>query len=114
MGLGALMDARPPTLSGGQAQRVAFARAVISRPDLLLADEPTGNVDDAAAFRLLYLLEELNKDGTTVVIATHDDALISRFDRPLLRLAAGRLTQASDDAPTGNAPAGDAPAGDAP
>lgn len=96
VGLGALMDARPPTLSGGQAQRVAFARAVISRPDLLLADEPTGNVDDAAAFRLLYLLEELNKDGTTVVIATHDDALISRFDRPLLRLAAGRLTQAPD------------------
>ncbi len=103
VGLGELMDARPPTLSGGQAQRVAFARAVISRPDLLLADEPTGNVDDAAAFRLLHLLEELNKDGTTVVIATHDDALISRFDRPLLRLAAGRLTQASDDAPAGDA-----------
>jgi cell division transport system ATP-binding protein len=92
VGLADNLDARPPTLSGGQQQRVAIARAVISRPRLLLADEPTGNVDDAIAVRLLYLFEELNRLGTTVVIATHNDALVSRFDRPRMELEAGNLT----------------------
>src|SRR3546814_9063952 len=73
------MDALPPTLSGGQQQRVAIARAVIGRPSLLLADEPTGNLDDRMAVRLLYLFEELNKIGTTVVIATHNESLVQRF-----------------------------------
>ena len=91
VGLADNLDARPPTLSGGQQQRVAIARAVISRPRLLLADEPTGNVDDAIAVRLLYLFEELNRLGTTVVIATHNDALVSRFDRPRMELEAGSL-----------------------
>jgi cell division transport system ATP-binding protein len=85
------MDANPPTLSGGQQQRVAIARAVIGRPDLLLADEPTGNVDDHIAMRLMYLFEELNKLGTTVVVATHNENLVSRLPYPQLHLENGRL-----------------------
>jgi cell division transport system ATP-binding protein len=90
-GLGDHMDARPPTLSGGQQQRVAIARSLISRPDLLLADEPTGNVDDALGVRLLYLFEELNRMGTTVVIATHSETMVSRFKKPVLHLEDGVL-----------------------
>ncbi len=91
VGLENQLDSRPSTLSGGQQQRVAIARAVIARPELLLADEPTGNVDDEIAMRLLYLLEELNKIGTTVVIATHNEALVSKFDHPRLELVSGEL-----------------------
>lgn len=91
VGLADHMQARPLTLSGGQKQRVAIARAVIRRPSLLLADEPTGNVDDKIALRLLYLFEELNKLGTTIVIATHNEALISRFGHPQLHLEGGEL-----------------------
>ncbi len=93
VGLGDQLEAHPTTLSGGQQQRVAIARAVIARPSLLLADEPTGNVDDRIALRLLYLFEELNKLGTTVVIATHNEALVSRFSYPTARLHNGRLSQ---------------------
>ena len=82
---------RPNQLSGGQKQRVAIARAVIGRPDLLLADEPTGNVDDHIAMRLMYLLDELNKLGTTVIVATHNEHLVSRLHHPRLRLENGRL-----------------------
>ena len=92
VGLKNHMDARPPTLSGGQQQRVAIARAVITQPKLLLADEPTGNVDDGMAFRLLHLFEELNKLGTTVVIATHSHALIERLGHPILTLSDGQMT----------------------
>ena len=81
-----------PTLSGGQQQRVAIARAVIGRPRLLLADEPTGNVDDQIAGRLLYLFEELNRMGTTVVIATHNEFLVKEFGHPQLHLEDGRLS----------------------
>ncbi len=93
VGLADHMHATPPTLSGGQAQRVAIARAVITQPDLLLADEPTGNVDDDLAMRLLYLFEEMNKLGTTVLIATHSDYLVSRFQHPRLHLNQGFLTE---------------------
>ena len=89
VGLADHMDALPPTLSGGQKQRVAIARAVIGRPSLLLADEPTGNLDDRMAVRLLYLFEELNKIGTTVVIATHNESLVERFRHPVTRLRDG-------------------------
>jgi cell division transport system ATP-binding protein len=83
--------ARPPTLSGGQQQRVAIARAVIARPKLLLADEPTGNVDDTMALRLMHLFEELNKLGTTIVIATHNEQLVNRLGHVCLRLERGWL-----------------------
>jgi cell division transport system ATP-binding protein len=93
VGLADHVDAKPATLSGGQQQRVAIARAVIGRPALLLADEPTGNVDDRNASRLLYLFDELNKMGTTVVVATHNEALISRFRHRALHLDKGELVE---------------------
>ena len=93
VGLADHMKSLPPTLSGGQQQRVAIARAVIARPRLLLADEPTGNVDDAIAVRLLYLFEELNRMGTTVVIATHNEALVGRFGHAQLHIDNGSVVQ---------------------
>ena len=86
VGLEKQINALPSTLSGGEQQRVAIARAVINKPRLLLADEPTGNVDESIGTRLLYLFEELHRMGTTVVVATHSDALVSRFDHPRLVL----------------------------
>ena len=91
VGLGERMAALPPILSGGEKQRAAIARAVIARPQLLLADEPTGNVDPKLAHRLLRLLVELNKSGTSVVIATHDIALMDLYDAPRLVLHGGQL-----------------------
>ena len=91
VGLGDRMGALPPILSGGQKQRAAIARAVIARPQLLLADEPTGNVDPNLGQRLLRLFIELNKSGTSVVIATHDIALMDEFDARRLVLHEGRL-----------------------
>ena len=91
VGLKDHIRAKPPILSGGQQQRVAIARAVIRRPRLLLADEPTGNVDDQIAIRLLYLFEELNRMGTTVVIATHNELLVKQFGHSQLHLEAGNL-----------------------
>lgn len=81
----------PPVLSGGEKQRVAIARAVVAKPDLLLADEPTGNVDPALAERLLHLFQELNRFGTTVLIATHDPKLIAKAKVPVMHLEQGRL-----------------------
>jgi cell division transport system ATP-binding protein len=89
--LGDRMAALPPVLSGGEKQRAAIARAVIARPQLLLADEPTGNVDPNLAQRLLRLFIELNKSGTTVVIATHDIALMDQYDARRFVLHDGRL-----------------------
>jgi cell division transport system ATP-binding protein len=97
VGLGDHMNALPATLSGGQQQRVAIARAVIGRPKLLLADEPTGNVDDQIAMRLLFLFEELNRMGTTVLIATHNNMLVDRFSYPRLDLRDGHLTRPGID-----------------
>ena len=92
VGLGERSDALPATLSGGEQQRVAIARAVIGRPDILVADEPTGNVDPEMAKRLLGLFEALNRLGTTIVIATHDLPLISMIPHAqLMRLEKGRL-----------------------
>jgi cell division transport system ATP-binding protein len=91
VGLARQAEARPAQLSGGEQQRVAIARAVVGRPNLLLADEPTGNLDDVQAQRLLQLLEELNRLGTTVVVATHNDALVNRHSAPVLRLLRGHL-----------------------
>jgi len=91
VGLAKRLEARPAELSGGEQQRVAIARAVIARPALLLADEPTGNLDDAQAERLMQLFQEMNRLGTTVVVATHNDRLVARHPAPALRLDAGRL-----------------------
>ena len=92
VGLKDHLDARPPTLSGGQQQRVAIARAVIVRPKILFADEPTGNVDDTIAGRLMHLFDQLNKLGTTVVIATHNENLVKRAGQSQLKLVDGNLT----------------------
>lgn len=93
VGLGERMHALPAVLSGGEKQRAAIARALIVRPELLLADEPTGNVDPAMAWRLLRLFVELHKSGTAVVIATHDLALMNQFGYARrLVVGDGRLT----------------------
>jgi cell division transport system ATP-binding protein len=94
VGLGARIDALPETLSGGEQQRVAIARAVVGKPSLLIADEPTGNVDPDMGARIIRLFIELHKLGATVVIATHDLDLVRRSGAPVLRLEAGLLTQA--------------------
>ena len=93
VGLGDRMQARPPTLSGGEQQRVAIARAVVARPDLLIADEPTGNVDPEMGARLIRLFGELNRLGTTVLIATHDRDLIEATRAREMRLVDGKLVE---------------------
>ena len=105
VGLSDQIDSRPPTLSGGQKQRVAIARAVITRPKLLLADEPTGNVDDQIAMRLMHLFEELNKLGTTIVLATHNKLLINDFTYRRLHLSNGTLNSGTQSAPSTEATA---------
>jgi cell division transport system ATP-binding protein len=93
VGLGDKLHVKPPTLSGGEQQRVAIARAIVARPDLLLADEPTGNVDPDMGDRLIRLFVELNRFGTTVMIATHDRALIESTPAREMRLIDGRLIE---------------------
>ncbi len=91
VGLGRKLHARPTALSGGEQQRVAVARAVVHRPPLLLADEPTGALDEAQGERLMQLFLELNQMGSTVLVATHNEALVRRHPHPALRLERGRL-----------------------
>lgn len=93
VGLARRVDALPPELSGGEQQRVAIARAVITRPALLLADEPTGNLDDEQAQRLMHLFREMNRLGTTVIVATHNGTLVRGHPAPALHLSHGRLTE---------------------
>ena len=101
VGLSARADALPPELSGGERQRAALARAVITDPDVILADEPTGNIDWEMSLRLLQLLVELNRMGKTILIATHDLALIraakAQVSARVLRIAGGRLQLAGAD-----------------
>ncbi len=92
VGLGDRMHAKPAILSGGEQQRIAIARAVVAKPDLLLADEPTGSVDPDIGQRLMRLFVELNKLGTSVVIATHNEAQFSKVVAPILRLDRGALS----------------------
>ncbi|MBI1366178.1 MAG: cell division ATP-binding protein FtsE [Alphaproteobacteria bacterium] len=91
VGLGDRIDARPPSLSGGEKQRVALARALVSKPDLILADEPTGNVDPAMGEKIMKLFIELNKLGAAVIVATHDISLIEALGKPTISLQNGRL-----------------------
>lgn len=91
VGLGGHIHALPETLSGGEKQRAAIARAVITRPKIIIADEPTGNVDPEMGIRLIRLLDELNKMGTTILLATHDQTLWSQFAHPRLHLEDGHI-----------------------
>jgi cell division transport system ATP-binding protein len=91
VGLAGRLEARPDELSGGEQQRVAIARAVVGRPKLLVADEPTGNLDDEQAERLMMLFTTLNQLGTTVIIATHNTGLVERYPAPRLEMANGQL-----------------------
>jgi cell division transport system ATP-binding protein len=101
VGLGSRAAARPPELSAGEKQRAAIARAVIGAPDIVLADEPTGNIDPEMGARILRLLVELNSLGKTIVVATHDLALIrsakGAVAARILRLAEGRLAQGATE-----------------
>jgi cell division transport system ATP-binding protein len=91
VGLGHRLNAHPPVLSGGEKQRAAIARAVIGRPDILLADEPTGNVDPELSLRLVRLFAELNKMGTTIILATHELPLLESFPFPRMMLDNGEV-----------------------
>jgi cell division transport system ATP-binding protein len=93
VGLGRRFTALPQTLAGGEKQRLAIARAVVGRPDLLLADEPTGNIDPEMALRILRLFVELNRLGTTILIASHDQDLVARSGQPVIHLDKGRVTR---------------------
>ncbi len=97
VGLGNRLNAKPPTLSGGEKQRVAIARAVVAKPELLLADEPTGNVDPDIGGRIMRLFIELNRLGTSMLIATHDQRIIERLPATrVLKLSEGRLATTNE------------------
>jgi cell division transport system ATP-binding protein len=93
VGLSRKMGQRPAELSGGEQQRVAIARAVVGRPSLLLADEPTGNLDDLQARRLMQLFQEMNRLGATVIVATHNDSLVARHPAHTIELSDGQLVR---------------------
>ena len=84
-------DKYPDQLSGGEQQRVCIARAIVKNPELILADEPSGNLDPAAAHKILKILEQINKEGTTIIMATHNYKLISDRDYRIIELKAGSL-----------------------
>jgi putative ABC transport system ATP-binding protein len=120
VGLGRKLGARPTQMSGGERQRVAIARAVAGRPAIVLADEPTGNLDSAAGAALLDLLEELNAEGATIIVITHDHAIAARLPRQIAvldgRIVADTATPALAGPPASQIPppAADAGAGEDP
>ncbi|WP_287153785.1 cell division ATP-binding protein FtsE [Candidatus Solincola tengchongensis] len=96
VGLGHKLDAFPDELSGGEQQRVAIARAFINRPPILLADEPTGNVDPSLGVGIVRLLEKINSTGTTVIVATHDKNIVDAFRKRVIALENGRIIRDQD------------------
>ncbi|RMF74145.1 MAG: ATP-binding cassette domain-containing protein [Alphaproteobacteria bacterium] len=102
VGLADRLTAYPPTLSGGEKQRVAIARAVVAKPAIIIADEPTGSVDPEMAVRILHLLVELNRLGTTVIVATHDRDLVAEIGGRVFALSRGRLAEPEPPMPVRN------------
>jgi cell division transport system ATP-binding protein len=96
VGLGHKLDSFPDELSGGEQQRVAIARAFINRPPILLADEPTGNVDPSLADGIVRLLEKINDSGTTVIMATHDKEIVNTFRKRVIAMENGRIIRDQD------------------
>jgi cell division transport system ATP-binding protein len=93
LGLSDVIEANPPALSMGQRQLVAIARAVITRPNLLLCDEPTSNIDSKTARRLMHLFTQLSRLGTSIVLSTHNDDLVQRYPHPVIQMTKGRLSR---------------------
>jgi cell division transport system ATP-binding protein len=93
VGLADRASARPPTLSGGEQQRVAIARAFVNRPAILLADEPTGNLDPTTSLGIMRLLDRINRTGTTILMATHDDEIVDQMRKRVVELEDGRLVR---------------------
>jgi cell division transport system ATP-binding protein len=93
VGLGGKEKRRPHELSGGEQQRVAIARAFVNRPSILLADEPTGNLDPTTSVGIMRLLDRINRTGTTVVMATHDDEIVDQMRKRVVELDTGRMVR---------------------
>ncbi|CAB4556315.1 unannotated protein [freshwater metagenome] len=91
VGLGEKSDRKPSELSGGEQQRVAIARAYVSRPTILIADEPTGNLDPATSVGIMKLLDRINREGTTVVMATHDSGIVDQMRKRVIELEGGHV-----------------------
>jgi putative ABC transport system ATP-binding protein len=97
VGLGKRLTARPPQLSGGERQRVAIARALVRRPAIVLADEPTGNLDSASGRQIMALIDELNAEGATIVVITHEREIAARFPRQIALLDGRIVSETRED-----------------
>ncbi len=101
VGLSEKMDSYPSKLSGGEAQRVSIARAIVNKPLILIADEATGNLDSKNAVEIMRILNALNKKGTTILVVTHDDGLVSRFGKRVVEMKKGKIVRDTGGPETG-------------